>query len=860
METDWEMLLMAFLHDPSDKALCVKGHEAVTQEVYLPAALGRPPNAQKFKKLIKQADRAAAAVERFPFPKRPFVDPEPGGILTTFHPVSAAVKYITCGNVKTDQIAKIIKDIVTHFQSDQQRFLALWRLLPGRIVEEMGPDWAFLPAETRQPDHTLWHHVDIATALAAADREGGRAFLSLTIGPVQEFIATAWSLRDLFTGSTLLSWLTFQAMRPVLEACGPTALVFPHVRGNFLVDRWLQKEKLSGTEIPELNAGEGGRPVTGLPNRFLALVPAAGAEALGRECEQAVRDAWKSRASAVRKRIHQEYGYNFPGWDNRWDEQIATLPDVSWVAVQESQLTIEAMAALAGGTVADVWPDAAAIRQFATKLADTESGRAYFKDYAAGRWQAQVETVAKVSAAARQIRRVPALPPRSQEVHPDKCTILGSFDQMGPVTREKANSFWEEARKKPIDGVHIRKHERLCAISLSKRFALPCGLDEQLAIDRLLRRFPDTATIAARRWLDAAGIDPEDYRATYKCWHGQWLHGRKDDVSGDKSYEQSENTEVAFAALQKQVKEASKCIGYAPPGYYAILMADGDQMGEWLAGRKAPQVREILHPKLVESFESRPDSDGIFTRGLNARRPVGPALHAAISAGLQHFASVRVPDIITQHDGVLVYSGGDDVLALMPVETALACAAALRTDFSSAEVMGDNSDKVMRDKASLSIGLAVVHTLEDLRTAIQMARDAEKHAKSGGRNQLGVAVSRRSGEKGEFRVPWTIIPGLDKLRKAFFDGLSDRWVYHLRTEATTLDGLSQEVQREVQRKELRRLFGRGETVDAETTQAVLDVFDQFAGWENGYTRAGTVLSTFATICQAASFFARTRDE
>lgn len=845
MGTDWETLIMVFLHDPPDKALGVRTHESVTKG-YLSVALGRPINDREFENVTKKADRAAAAAERFPFPKGPFVDPEPGGVFTIFHPVSAAETRITCGDIDQDRIKTIIAGIVSGLEDDQQRFLALWRLLPARIEQEMGADWKLLPAESRQPDHTLWHHVDITTALAAANREGGRAaFLSFTIGPVQEFIAAARSLRDLFTGSAILSWLAFQAMRPVLEECGPAALVFPHLRGNFLADRWLA-ERLAGRDIPDLTAEQDGRPVTGLPNRFLALVPAAMANALGARCEASVRNAWKALAQDVRARFKQDVDRNFPGWDDRWDEQIATVPEVSWVAVPEPELSVDAMVKIAGGTLDSVWPDAAAIRRLATAIPD-EGRRPYFKDHAAGRWQAQVETVAKIAESARLVRPVPALPSRDQGSNPEKCTILGSFDQMGPTEREEAKEFWKTVRKRPIDGVRLREHERLCAISLAKRFALPARLDRELSIKRVMRRFPDTATVAAQRWLDYAGIDPDYYRDEYGCWNGQWLYGREGKDSGDWCEQQKEKVEAAFNKLQDAVRDAVKHLGRAPPGYYAILAADGDRMGEWLAGRNAPRVREVVHRTLVDYFEGLPDQDAV-AKGLNARRPVGPALHAAISSGLQTFASVLVPEIVERHHGVLIYAGGDDVLALMPVETALACAGGIRSAFSRDEAMGG--------RASLSAGIAVVHTKEDLRQAIQAAREAEKAAKHGGRNQLGLAVVRRSGEKGECRVPWTMVEGLDALRGSFTGAVSDRWAYHLRAEAGTLDALP----REAQRAELRRLLGRGETVDEITATNVLGLYDAFAEWDHGYTSKGKALSTFAILCQAASFLARARDE
>ena len=55
--------------------------------------------------------------------------------------------------------------------------------------------------------------------------DGDLAFLSFSLGPVQSFIASARTVRDLWTGSYLLSFLTFEAMRPILEKGDREALV-----------------------------------------------------------------------------------------------------------------------------------------------------------------------------------------------------------------------------------------------------------------------------------------------------------------------------------------------------------------------------------------------------------------------------------------------------------------------------------------------------------------------------------------------------------------------------------------------------------------------------------------------------------
>jgi len=40
-----------------------------------------------------------------------------------------------------------------------------------------------------------------------------------------------------------------------------------------------------------------------------------------------------------------------------------------------------------------------------------------------------------------------------------------------------------------------------------------------------------------------------------------------------------------------------------------------------------------------------------------------------------------VPDIVSRHHGTLIYAGGDDVLALLPTTTVLACARELKETY-----------------------------------------------------------------------------------------------------------------------------------------------------------------------------------
>ncbi len=176
--------------------------------------------------------------------------------------------------------------------------------------------------------------------------------------------------------------------------------------------------------------------------------------------------------------------------------------------------------------------------------------------------------------------------------------------------------------------------------------------------------------------------------------------------------------------------------------YYALLAMDGDHMGQWLSGEKSPEIREVLHPKILAWQEQNGKTD----KALGLHRPVSPALHAAISEALNRFAVQIVPKVVGEHNGVVIYAGGDDVLAALPLNTALQCAAALRKEFSSFDVLGSC--------ATASAGLVLAHEMADLRYVLSSARKAEKQSKDAGRDRLTVAVLRRGGEHSFATCRW----------------------------------------------------------------------------------------------------------
>jgi len=875
MSCDWTDLILAYLHDPPDKALAISGHEARACR-YASLATGQEVQREQ---LHGTEDQLASSIERLPMPSGKEeglrVGPEDGR-LTIVHPLDGQHYQLEVGPVDEDEVAGVIEDIVRGLDPPKQ-FLALWRLLPERLAEKR-PFYGLLPADTRVPDHTIWHHLDIAAGLKAAlSGSRGAALLSFALGPVQPFIEAARSVRDLWSGSMLLSWLTFRGMLPVIKKYGPTAFVFPSLRGVPLVDLLWLREQVGLTRVP--------RPLPELlrspclPNRFLAVVPwesnGEPAHALADACREAVYSAWSELAGKVRSAIKGELGTaaaEFPGWDHLWDQQIQGFFSVTTAVLPLAQCGDQQMARLlAGDSFEAVFPEAT-VRALAEAI--PKQDRPGYDQATAGRWQAQLEISVRLMEASRSVRHIP--PSTQQNPVPGKCSLMGTFEQMGPARLEESRKFWEVmADRVRIRPDRIRKGERLCAVALTKRFA-PQFLAGELKMNEQDLRTPDTATVAAAKWLEQAcelgyDLDPEKVRQCNNgAWSGQWLFWSKPDQEDDEDPVPEE--------VWKAIKEArsDKRLD-PPPAYYAILMMDGDHMGRWLSGEMSPALEAVLHPDALAYF--RQLGDPRVRQGLEARRPLGPARHAAISEALASFALHVVPRIVQQHHGFLIYAGGDDVLAMLPTAEAVACARRLRLAFSGDPQVnggaragyykaGGRELLMMGPKATASCGLAVVHYKEDLRFALGEARRAEKAAKDAGRNALQIAVCRRSGEHTSVLCPWDFAPTVERWIAAFVQKASDRWAYRLRADVKTLaalpvDAVRAELIRQVQRSE-ESTKAKLRAGDSRSAGEVLAAdFDEYLSQVRHRPRNVTerqATENFILLCQTASFLARGRTE
>jgi CRISPR-associated protein Cmr2 len=293
-----------------------------------------------------------------------------------------------------------------------------------------------------------------------------------------------------------------------------------------------------------------------------------------------------------------------------------------------------------------------------------------------------------------------------------KSSLDGARESVIPEDAYPTRRDSDEQRTAKIRKLYrqygARRGERLSGVDLAKR--------QGQRGDTTERRFKSTSDIAARPFLASVNRLKGSGKAQVLLGEIKVLLAGEDihpeDRDGSLLYESRLREwvpdEAQLRGLQDKLRQKLK--EYAgdrqPDPYYALLMADGDNMGKVIDGQK------------------------------------DPGHHRQLSQALSDFA-LDADRIIQEHDGVLIYAGGDDVLAYLPLHKALTSAAALAKSFVDHLKLFKAGEDA---RPTLSVGLVVAHHLDPLADTLELAREAEKIAKRlPAKDALAITVSKRSG-------------------------------------------------------------------------------------------------------------------
>lgn len=881
----WQRKIVALLHDPPDKVLDIPHHKDRAGALMQTALRGLPdvpttgvPEAAWIDAANK-SETVASAADRLNFPKEIRAPSD-----CVLHPLSGqAMSLPTADPQRSLEVqADVIGDLSRRTNDPQKRFLLLWRCLEDELTKrEPNVPWSLLPADTRIPDHSLLQHARVASAFANC--LPNPATLLFTIGPVQGFIAAARKTRDLWMGSFLLSYLTWHAIKVIAEKLGPDHVLFPSLLGQPLVDLWLhQKDVLAQKPSPDQLR------LATLPNRFFALVPAEKAEELAKQAEEALREEWRRLAKVVWEKLCDAVS-DFEKAKPIWVRQLAQFPEVYW-AIYRWDATAQ--------DIAERFKNLTGSERFLDWL---DKSKGAYEHNLGSVYAACYELTERALGARKSLRN---FDDRAEPA--SKCSLCGERQALSDLNevprnwRDWEKAFWKKVAKEFPGDVDADGSECLCAICTVKRFAAKLVFAKGLNISH---GFPSTDSIAAATFVRALFERWEEVKKPIKDlletirtisqqpeWHriafvgmgipkvektaeqvgsdakelmrldGEWLFSESYDPERIKRSHGIEVSEEVAQRLRDEVLRKIYEIA-RPSDYCTVLFMDGDQMGRWLSGTHEglPAFAELLHPQVRQQLEQQLNWQTV----LQTKRLMSPSLHASISEALANFALNCVPYVVEKlHCGRLVYAGGDDVLALLPLKDALAVARKLRALFSGeakrqpdGEIFVEFGSQqwtgwldwngrqllTMGNNATASIGIVIAHRLHPLRDVLRQGREAEEDAKERyGRNAICVRWLKRSGEQvqmgARFFYPDHCVEDTLQLLLDFAQlmqsmKISRGFATDLMRESFTLAGLS----KEAQEAELRRLLKRRSNLRDE----------QINDWAKKLARLATALDTHA---------------
>ena len=330
-----------------------------------------------------------------------------------------------------------------------------------------------------------------------------------------------------------------------------------------------------------------------------------------------------------------------------------------------------------------------------------------------------------------------------------KCMVMDGWQELSGADRPNSKaqtSFWEQLRAqtgKPGLQTDLAEKEKLCAIAFVKRrFAryfenFSANIDGlQLRGWKLDNGVPSVSYLAAVHWLEAVLNHPDKEKVT------RVLEAAKAIDSQNNEWDTRIRC-LEVATVQHQIprhliaRDGSVFFG----GAIDDAAPDEQLMREFRVAVKALDLEAPLSPFYAILLMDG-DSLGVHMSDT-AKQPL-------IAEALNRFTQ-EVPKLVENHNGFLVYAGGDDVLAILPLEDAFICANALRQAYAQAF---DGSDI----PSTLSGAMEFAHIKTPLGRVLGDAHGLlDEVAKEGcGRDAIAVRVWKSGGCDLQWAQPWVV--------------------------------------------------------------------------------------------------------
>jgi CRISPR-associated protein Cmr2 len=336
-----------------------------------------------------------------------------------------------------------------------------------------------------------------------------------------------------------------------------------------------------------------------------------------------------------------------------------------------------------------------------------------------------------------------------------KCMVMDGWQELSGSHRpgKEGEPFWSAVRKGKL--TDIGEGEQLCALAyVKRRFArhfssFAAELTSGLRVHgwTLDIGMPSVSYMAAVHWLEKLiqTASPEEvwllleaarevnesrdewdtHIACLRQAAGRWESDsdkrRLLSLDGNLFFDHVHANAQAYGYNAEKVRSLKIGLDqfkrsnpqFAAPlsPFYAVLLMDGDSLGSHMVDKTKQQ-------SISKALE-------VFTNG--------------------------VPSVVAAHNGYLIYAGGDDVLAILPLEDAMQCANAVRTlylkSFCDSKIPTTISAAIEYAHVKMPLGkvLGDAHELLD-----DVAKDGA------GRDALAVRVWKPGGMALQWAQPWEI--------------------------------------------------------------------------------------------------------
>jgi CRISPR-associated protein Cmr2 len=504
-----------------------------------------------------------------------------------------------------------------------------------------------------------------------------------TITPVQKFITTARKTEDLWLGSYILSHLNATAIHQIYAKDG-VSIIYPSIENVSPFEFW------QGTDIT----------LPSFPNLFLAMSEKLSINELTQTMQyiEAVVQCEFEKMTKYAVETFVETVDN-ETWDNTYADQlfkkqIKHFFELYWVVSSRSSEAYKNWYAQTG-----------------TRLASVKNCRAFHQVDESGR----------------------------------KCSLCGEREIFHNGKGDSMEWWHRFAQRR---AKYCRGGEALCTVCLTKRLAglyfgekheeikalsFPSTSEVSTADSKLRIAYADDATNIYEEFIKSVKAlrDTNDKQLEVNVdsvlklkdalenrnIDGDWLFEesfseqnleRYYGVSKKAQIEQKEAIDQCGRLRQKLIKK----IGFDPSRYFAVIVLDGDGMGQTISQ--------------AEDWEA----------------------HTAISSKLNEYTT-KVRQIVDgDYLGKLIYAGGDDVLALANLGDLLKILCRLRWDFP-------NLNGQENPASTASAGVCIAHCKVPLGEVLSRARVMERAAKSvDGKNALGIALLKHSGNISRTVFKW----------------------------------------------------------------------------------------------------------